>query len=46
VRRSQKLTRTAFAEKGEEVELFVIRLGNAQIEGKLQPVLVDKFVKP
>jgi hypothetical protein len=32
--------------KGEAVELFLVKLGNAQIDDKLEPVLlVEKFVK-
>ena len=32
--------------KGEAVELFLIKLGNAHVDGNLQPVLlVEKFVK-
>lgn len=32
--------------KGEAVDLFLIKLGNAQIDGNLEPVLlVEKFVK-
>ena len=32
--------------KGDMVELFLVKLGNAQIDGKLEPVLlVEKFVK-
>ena len=32
--------------KGEAVELFLVKLGNAQIDDKLEPVLlVEKFIK-
>ena len=45
--RKDSLPRFEQLKKGETIELFLIKLGNARIDDKLEPVLlVEKFGKP